>query len=182
MFGLSSPLWCPSCILLCSLNYGTPNPFVSHPLVFSILQSNAQWQLFRLADIYRPWCNRQSTLITTFELLLVLSTSKGICCSLLSVHDRIRHWKHSLDGCYPSVLLSWNSTASPLIPLNWVKRLKPPISSCIRSHPTSLLVQTLKLNSLGICTEQANFQDEAFCEQDMDNYMLRSTAEVLRFY
>jgi protein SMG6 len=51
------------------------------------------------------------------------------------------------------------------------------ISSRIRSHSTSLKVQTSKgnyLNSLGIYTEQVDFQDEASWERNMDDLILRA--------
>ena len=46
------------------------------------------------------------------------------------------------------------------------------ISSRIRSHSASLKVQTSKGNSLGIYTEQVDFQDEAFWEWNVDDVTL----------
>jgi protein SMG6 len=51
------------------------------------------------------------------------------------------------------------------------------ISSHIRSHSTSLKIQTSKgnyLSSLGIYTEQVDFQDEASWERNMDDLILRA--------
>lgn len=51
------------------------------------------------------------------------------------------------------------------------------ISSHIRSHSTSLKVQTSKgnyLSSLGIHTEQVDFQDQASWERNMDDLILRA--------
>lgn len=52
------------------------------------------------------------------------------------------------------------------------------VSSLIRSHSSSLKVQTSKgnhLSSLSIRTEQVDFQDEASWERNMDDLILRTT-------
>jgi hypothetical protein len=75
-------------------------------------------------------------------------------------------------------LSSWNSTASLAIPPHLVKHHKLPWpTSHIRSHSTSLKIQTSKgnyLSSLGIYSEQVDVQDTTSWEQNMDDLILRA--------